>query len=633
MGFYGLDRIGRNAVVARLLFALLLVWPVWIGRVCGEDLGPVAVAPIGGGAEWLVAGASGRCIIIDARSLKVRKTLRLPGPAGDLVVRGRTAWVSVALPAGRVLTLDLSEGRIRSWFEAGHMPGALALTSDGRTLCVANRFLNSVRLVDLQSGTQRSVKVVREPFAMALGPGGRQLFVANLLPEVEPALDDENPDIAAVVSVIDVVAGKRLQDIRLPNGSHSLRGIVVSPDGKYAVVVHVLSNYMPPPERVDGGAMNRNVLSVLDARTYEWINTLPLDDPDDGAANPWAVAFARNGRELLVTHAGTNELSEIDYAALLRRASRGPDGSGLFAPASLRTMTGIRTRVPLGCQGARAMAVANGSVCIAGFFSDEVIFVDGGKTDRRMRALDLSEPGQTVSPARRGERFFNDAALCRQRWQSCATCHPDGRRDSMYWDLHNDGLGNFKDSRSLLMSALTPPVMWRGVRPNAAAAIRAGMHHILFSPPRQQEARAIEAYLRAMSAVPGPALNAAVLEPSRLDDASCAKCHMPSVPRGKLTGSGRRGKALFKGKAGCATCHPHPLFTTLKKADPGLGSGVEYDIPSLVEVWRTAPYLHNGDGTTLRETITDFNFQQKRGFTKDLSPQELDDLITYLRSL
>ena len=71
----------------------------------------------------------------------------------------------------------------------------------------------------------------------------------------------------------------------------------------------------------------------------------------------------------------------------------------------------------------------------------------------------------------------------------------------------------------------------------------------------------------------------------------------------------------------------------MKQVDPGLGSGVTYDIPSLIEVWRTAPYLHSGDALTLRETITDFNFMQKRGNTKDLSDQELDDLIEYLKSL
>lgn len=87
------------------------------------------------------------------------------------------------------------------------------------------------------------------------------------------------------------------------------------------------------------------------------------------------------------------------------------------------------------------------------------------------------------------------------------------------------------------------------------------------------------------------------------------------------------------GKAGCKECHPPPLYTNLKTIDPGLGAGVAYDVPSLIEAWRTAPYLHSGDALTLRETITDFNQQQKRGRTKDLTSQELEDLLAFLQSL
>jgi hypothetical protein len=171
------------------------------------------------------------------------------------------------------------------------------------------------------------------------------------------------------------------------------------------------------------------------------------------------------------------------------------------------------------------------------------------------------------------------------------------------------------------------------VRADAATAVRAGIHHIQFAEPRPEQAEAIDAYLLHMKAVPGPGLDASVLESAKTEEASCAKCHHPGVLRGRLTTAARRGKAIFEGKAGCAACHPHPTFTSMEEVDPGLGSGVLYDVPSLIEVWRTAPYLHNGDALTLRETIIDFNWMQKRGQTKDLSEQELDDLLAYLRSL
>jgi cytochrome c peroxidase len=136
-----------------------------------------------------------------------------------------------------------------------------------------------------------------------------------------------------------------------------------------------------------------------------------------------------------------------------------------------------------------------------------------------------------------------------------------------------------------------------------------------------------------MPVVPSPYLNADVLESPKTDAPSCSKCHYPGVLRGTLTAAARRGKALFEGRAGCAVCHPHPYFTSLQTVDGGLGTGVAYDVPSLVGAWRTAPYLHHGDALSLEETITDYNQLQMRGNTADLSATERADLLEYLRSL
>jgi cytochrome c peroxidase len=383
---------------------------------------------------------------------------------------------------------------------------------------------------------------------------------------------------------------------------------------------------------IERGAMNMNAVSLVDAKTMQWVETVVLDDPDQGAANPWAVAFTREGDRLLVTHAGTHELSVIDFQTLLRRVADKGGATGRFDQRDLHTMAGIRQRVRLPVIGPRALVQTDGVAAVVGYFSNDLALVDLRTSQPTVRHVVLEEVME-ASLSRRGEQYFNDASLCFQQWQSCATCHPDGRSDALYWDLLNDGLGNTKNTKSLLMAALTPPVMWRGVRADAGMAVRAGIHHIQFAEPRPDQARAIEAYLASMTAVPSPHLDAEVLERPRTEDASCAKCHYPGVPRGRLTASARRGKVIFEGKGGCATCHPHPTFAAQRKADPGLGSGVSYDIPSLVEVWRTAPYLHGGDALSLHETITDFNFMQRRGKTEDLSDQELEDLLEYLKSL
>jgi hypothetical protein len=603
---------------------------------CAETeryLAATAIAALDRESQLLVLGSVGqRILILDRTTREMRRTIPLPAPGSGMVVRDGVVYVTTCEPAGRVLVIDLETGAIRKELRVGHTPMSPILSRDGRTLYVANRFDHTVTLIDLTTDTARTIDVVREPVALAPTLDGKRLFVANHLPEVRPFLDEENPFIAAEISVIDTERARLVQNIELPNGSQGLRGITASPDGKTVVVTHILSHWTIPPMRIEKGAMNMNALSLLDAETLEWIETVMLDDPNQGAANPWAVAFSSDARYLLVTHAGTHELSVVDFAALRQRVASRGGATGLYGEDDLTLMAGIRRRMPLGINGARALLERDGVAYVPGFFSDSLSVIDLNAPEPSAYVVPLEESSQT-EPARLGEQCFNDATLCFQQWQSCATCHPDGRSDTLYWDLLNDGIANTKNTKSLLMSALTPPVMWRGVRADAATAVRAGIHHIQFAEPQPEQAQAIDAYLLHMRAVPSPRLNAAALESPKIDEASCAKCHYPGVPRGTLTAAAHRGKVIFEGKAGCAACHPHPTFTSMERVDPGLGSGVLYDVPSLIEVWRTAPYLHSGDALTLRETITDFNWMQKRGRTKDLSERELNDLLAYLESL
>src|SRR6185369_12266604 len=113
-------------------------------------------------------------------------------------------------------------------------------------------------------------------------------------------------------------------------------------------------------------------------------------------------------------------------------------------------------------------------------FSNDVEFVDVSLTPTTVEKVPLG--GNCLSEVRRGELHFNDANLCYEHWQSCASCHSsDGRVDGLNWDLQNDGVGNPKNVKSLLLSFETPPVMSMGVRADASVAIRAGIKFILFT--------------------------------------------------------------------------------------------------------------------------------------------------------
>ena len=142
---------------------------------------------------------------------------------------------------------------------------------------------------------------------------------------------------------------------------------------------------------------------------------------------------------------------------------------------------------------------------------------------------------RALSPVRQGELAFNDASLCFQGWQSCASCHSsDARVDGFNWDLLNDGLGNPKNTKSLLFAPKTPPNMALGIRANAQLAVRAGFRHILFTVPPESTAAAVDAYLESLQPIPSPWRE-----------------------KGPPAQAAARGRKLFEDPAvGCASCHP-----------------------------------------------------------------------------
>ena len=117
---------------------------------------------------------------------------------------------------------------------------------------------------------------------------------------------------------------------------------------------------------------------------------------------------------------------------------------------------------------------------------------------------------------------------------SCASCHPNNARvDGLNWDLLNDGIGNPKNNKSLLMAHETPPMMWLGVREDMKQAVEKGFMFQM-RQPEEQEIEAVVAYLQSLQPEPSPYLTA----------------------DGKLTAAAERGKAVFESKATqCCDCH------------------------------------------------------------------------------
>jgi cytochrome c peroxidase len=285
-------------------------------------------------------------------------------------------------------------------------------------------------------------------------------------------------------------------------------------------------------------------------------------------------------------------------------------------PNDLSFLLGLRRRVQLNGMGPRALVIAGSRAFVGGFFSDTLDVVDLSAAEPVAEALALN-PGHLMTPVRRGEMHFNDATICLQGWQSCASCHDDDARvDGLNWDLLNDGIGNPKDTKSLVLSHQTPPVMSLGVRPTAEAAVRNGMQNSLGTMLPEEVATAMDAWLKSLKPAPSPHL-----------------------VRGGLSEAARRGEKLFKSPdTGCANCHEPDLFTDLHSynvgtQDPFDKEDKEFDTPTLRELWRTSPYLHDGSAATIRDVLTARNPKDEHGKTSQLTALQIEDLAEYLLSL
>ncbi len=555
----------------------------------------------------MACAGSNRVWWLDSSSGRALRQVSTPAPPSSLLLSPDNArlFVACASPQSRVLTLDAKTGRTLAAFPAGHTAAALA--GGGEVLFAANRFDDAVSAWNLRNGKEAArIPVLREPQSLAWHPGGRWLLAANALPVGRSDADH----VSASVSVIDAAGLKPVDPIVLPNGSTNVRQVAMSPDGRYAAVAHVLAKYYLPATQLDRGWMATNAVTLIDAVARRRLGTVLLDEIDRGAANPWAVAWSANGSRLLVTHAGTHELSVIDAPGLIAKLGAAQDPSD-----DLRFLLGLRRRIPLKGNGPRAIAVHGGRVWVAGYFSHtvETLELDGG--NQQPRVIAALSPG-APSAARRGEMLFNDGSICFQGWQSCATCHsPDGRVDGLNWDLLNDGIGNPKNSKSLLLAHRTPPAMSQGVRESAEMAVRSGLRVILFTKVPEEDAAAIDEYLKSLRPAPSPAL-----------------------VKGKLSPPAERGKALFMSpQTQCASCHPPGLYTDLKAYDVGTRAATdsvsEFDTPTLIELWRTAPYLHDGSAATLKDVLTTRNRGDRHGRTSHLTPPQIEDLVEFLRSL
>ncbi len=572
---------------------------------------------------------AGVVALVDPAARRVRARVPVNGRPDGLALSADGARLYVAeRGASSVAVIDTARGAVVSRLATDRWPVALAVGRASGRLYVCAEDTQQLTVYDLRDGAARALRrvpLVREPCAIVLTPDERRAVVANRL----PAGRGTDPALSAAVSIVDTGPSGGAVHVRLPSGSSVVHGVATSPDGRWGYAVHGLGRFNLPMTQLERGWVNTFALTILDLERGEARATLLLDSLMKGAADPFSVVCSPDGRRLWISHAGVHEVSRVEIGALhallegkgslvgpWERIRKDPQAVGDLAnDLSALEVAGAIRRAPTGGKVPRGLALSpdGKSLFVANAYAGSVAVLDAEELS--LRGTIPLGPQPEPDAVRRGEILFHDAGHAFQTWHSCATCHPnDARVDGLRWDFADDGLGNGMDTLNLRYIHETGRLHRLGTLADARTAAKHGLTFTHMLVPTEAQVDDLAAYLASLKAEPSPFL----------------------APEGGLTESAGRGKALFEGKADCLRCHPGPFGTDRQFYNVGVVSEIEpeakYKSTSLVELFRTAPYLHDGRALTLEEVFTRYNPKDEHGKTQGLTRRELEDLIAYLLS-
>jgi YVTN family beta-propeller protein len=505
-------------------------------------------------------------------------------------------------------------GKVMARLTVAAEPYGIVASKDGRRVWVTHEYPGLVSEIDVPAR-----QVVRQIRAGA--------FLRGLAVDREEKRLYVTEFYTGILHAVDLASGKVVDSWKGHSTDNLCRSVVLHPRRPKAYLPHIRSMVSVN----DGSGSIFPQVSICDLRPGEGRRRTSIAmDSYNGVyvvTNPWEAAISPDGKLFYTIYAGTNDMNvsrviDDDYKEIQR----------------------LRSPITIG-KNPRAVRVS-----------------PDGKTVFIYNVLDFSVAfytatmdylGQVVVCAAaktpewvRGKILFNtaDRPLTSRRWIACSSCHPDGHHDGRVWQ-QPEGL---RKTTALFGMAHTHPLHWSGDRDEAqdfefTIRSRLMQGRGLYDGPLPQK--------RGYEKVE---LTADLSGKSRDLDALAIYCNSfdfplsPHIPTpGKLSEAAQRGRELFHRKdVGCAHCHTGPYYTDsrLQKpfnlhdvgtgtADPSEKMGPSYDTPTLLGIYRTAPYLHHGKARTLLEVLTTYNKGDRHGKTSHLSPSDLDNLVQFLKSL
>ncbi len=562
---------------------------------------PVALALAPDERLWVVDRENYAIAIVDLDARKAVEFFRLPyasQPVGLVFSPDGRALVPL-LALGEVVSIDAATHEVLTRKFVGPMPRGLTLSGDGTTLWVT-RFLSRGDHGEVYRLDAQTLEVV-----------GRY-----------DLMEDTTTEDSTV------------QGRGLPNYLFSVH---VSPDGSQAWVPAKKDNMSRGLMR-DGLANTqdnavRPLVSILDLTTHEEVVSSRIDF--DNRNLPRQVTFSPLGDYAFVALFGSNMIEVRDaYSRALITSFRGETLKG-----PVDSVLDSEGRLYVLADASRSLSVFDVSAILDG--------TDQGT--RLVTSIPLVETDKLSPEVLRGKQIFESAEDLRmtlEGYQSCASCHFEGFEDGRVWDFFDRGEG-FRNTTSLL-----------GRRGTGHGRVHwsANFDEIQdFEGPirvHQGGSGFLTEEEFAMGTRSDPLGDPKAGVNSDLDALAAYVTSFESIPRsphrkadGTLTDAAEAGRVLFL-ELGCDSCHAgddftdsalgelHDVGTLTELSGKRLGGDLPgIDTPTLLGIWQTAPYLHDGSAATLRDVLTTRNVGGKHGNTAPLSDEQLDQLVAYLEQI
>lgn len=589
---------------------------------------PIAVAP-SDGAAWVVNPDAGSVTRVDEQ-LGASPPLAVGQEPWSLAFApdGRTLYV-VDRAAGTLVLVDTLRQSVRATLPLGPEPGGLVLDQSGLHAYVALTAADELLVVDTaRLAITARIAVKGAPYALAFGASGAadaRLYVTHvqglLRPGGREATDDGKQGL---VSVISPQTNTVATEIVLPPDSHGFPNMLASiaVAGGRAWVPHTRA----APALPNGlSTTTFAAVATLDrgANAEDTSARLLLNDElvfGSPVNTPLAVAPSPDGTTLYVVLAGSDLVEVIDIAT--------PTAPRLvrFLPAG-KNPRGIA----ISADGRRGYVMSYLSRAVT------VLDLQGLAVIATVPVVGETLPADVL----RGKQLFNSAGdprMARGGWVACASCHLDGGADGVTW-LFPDGP---RQSPPLWNASQTLPWHW-------SAAL---------DEPQDVE-DTIQVIQLGLGLAPGndpPLLGTPHAgRGSDLDALAAYMARGIRTPSPPLTSDVAAGRRLFLAR-GCATCHGGPTWTTSALAGPpgtldADGNGMVdtvlrdvgtytaadrrgasgFDVPALLGVGLSAPYLHDGSQPTLEVLLA--SGHPTPGGGAALTAEETARLAAFLRTI